>query len=125
MNSGPDSSVGKRVLIVEDEAMIRMLLADMLDDLGYTVAAEAGRIDEAVTVAKDAAFDFAILDLNLNGEPIAPVVEILIARGLPFAFASGYGERGIPEPYRGRPLLQKPFQSEALGDLLTTLTNAK
>jgi CheY-like chemotaxis protein len=122
MNSDTDKNVGKRVLIVEDEAMIRMLLSDMLDDLGYSVAAEAGRIDEAVAMAKDAAFDFAILDLNLNGQPIAPFVEVLVARGLPFAFASGYGERAVPEAYRGRPMLQKPFQSDALGRLLASLT---
>jgi CheY-like chemotaxis protein len=125
MNSGTDNIVGKRVLIVEDEAMIRMLLADMLGDLGYTVAAEAGRLEEAIKLAKDAAFDFAILDLNLNGQPIAPVVEALIARGLPFAFATGYGELGVPEAYRGRPMLQKPFQSDALGRVLAILTAAK
>jgi CheY-like chemotaxis protein len=125
MNSDADKNVGKRVLIVEDEAMIRMLLSDMLEDLGYTVAAEAGRIKEAVAMATDGAFDFAILDLNLNGEPIAPVVDALIARGLPFAFASGYGERNMPEAYRGRPLLQKPFHSDALSRVLATLTAAK
>ena len=70
MNSGTDNSVGKRVLVVEDELMIRMLLEDMLDELGYTVAAEAGRIDEAMAMARDAEFDLAILDLNLNGQPI-------------------------------------------------------
>jgi CheY-like chemotaxis protein len=125
MNSDADKTVGKRVLVVEDEAMIRMLLADMLGDLGYTVAAEAGRLEEAIKLAKDAAFDFAILDLNLNGQPIAPVVEALIARGLPFAFATGYGERSVPEAYRGRPMLQKPFQTEALGRVMASLTAAK
>ena len=63
----------KRILIVEDELMIRMLLEDMLAELGYTVAAEAGRIEEALQAAKTADFDLAILDVNLDGEPVLPV----------------------------------------------------
>ena len=113
------SSTGsKRVLVIEDELMIRMLLQDMLDDLGHTLAGEAGRIDEAVTLAKQAEFDIAILDVNLNGEPISPVVEVLVERGLPFVFATGYGQRGVPEPYRRTPTLQKPFQADALAKAL-------
>jgi CheY-like chemotaxis protein len=103
-----------RVLVVEDELMIRMLLQDMLDDLGHTLAGEAGGIDEALALARQAEFDIAILDVNLNGQPISPVVEVLIARGLPFVFATGYGQRGVPEPYRMIPTLQKPFQADAL-----------
>jgi CheY-like chemotaxis protein len=103
-----------RVLVVEDELMIRMLLQDMLDDLGHTLAGEAGRIDEALALARQADFDIAILDVNLNGQPISPVVEVLIARGLPFVFATGYGQRGVPERYRQIPTLQKPFQADAL-----------
>jgi CheY-like chemotaxis protein len=121
MNSISDHNVGKRVLIVEDEAMIRMLLGDMLGDLGYTVAAEAGRLEEALKMATGVDFDFAILDLNLNGQAILPVADALVARGLPFVFATGYGERGLPEAYRDRPMLQKPFQSDALGRVLASL----
>src|SRR5882757_1746716 len=104
----------KRILVVEDELMIRMLLEDMLGELGYTVAAEAARIDEAQAAAKTADFDLAILDVNLNGQPISPVADALVARGTPFVFATGYGEHGLPEPYRGRPTLKKPFQMEGL-----------
>ncbi len=109
-----DAAAAKRVFVVEDELMIRMLLQDMLADLGHTLAGEAGRIEEAVTLAKQGEFDVAILDVNLNGQPILPVVEILVERGLPFVFATGYGQRGVPEPYRHTPTLQKPFQSDAL-----------
>ena len=91
--------------------MIRMLLHGMLEDLGYTLAGEAGGIDEAMALAKQGEFDVAILDVNLNGQPITPVVEILVERGLPFVFATGYGQRGVPEAYRQTPTLQKPFQS--------------
>jgi CheY-like chemotaxis protein len=111
---------GRRVLVVEDELMIRMLLEGMLTDLGHTVAAEAGGIDEAVALAKKGAFDVAVLDVNLNGQPVTPVVEILLERGVPFIFASGYGQRGVPEAYRAIPTLQKPFQADALAQAIET-----
>ena len=110
----------KRILVVEDELMIRMLLEDMLGELGYTVAAEAARIEEALEAAKNADFDIAILDVNLNGQPISPVADALVARGMPFVCATGYGERGLPEPYRDRPTLKKPFQMDGLKQMLQT-----
>jgi CheY-like chemotaxis protein len=115
----------KRVLVVEDELMIRMLLEDMLGELGYTVAAEAARIDEALEATKTAEFDLAILDVNLDGQPISPVVDALVARGTPFVFATGYGERGLPEPYRNRPTLKKPFQMEGLKQMLESALEAE
>jgi CheY-like chemotaxis protein len=111
----------KRVLVIEDELMIRMLLQDMLTDLGHAIAAETGRIEEALSLAKRAEFDVAILDVNLNGQPVTPVVEVLVERGLPFVFATGYGQRGVPEPYRGTPTLQKPFQADALAEAIKTV----
>ena len=122
MTTSGKTAAGKRVLVVEDEAMIRMLLEGMLTDLGHTVAAEAGGIEEALTLAKQAEFDVAVLDVNLNGKSITPVVEVLVARGLPFVFASGYGQRGVPERYRGTPTLQKPFQSDALAKAIEEAT---
>jgi CheY-like chemotaxis protein len=120
------STQAKRILVVEDELMIRMLLEDMLGELGYTVAAEAARIEEALEAAKNADFDIAILDVNLNGQPISPVADALVARGMPFVFATGYGERGLPEPYRDRPTLKKPFQMDGLKQMLqTALDRAK
>jgi CheY-like chemotaxis protein len=113
-SAAPGTTGGKRVLLVEDELMIRMLLEGMLTDLGHTVAAEAGGIEEALSLAKTAEFDVAVLDVNLNNQSITPVVEVLVQRGVPFVFASGYGQRGVPEAYRQSPTLQKPFQVEAL-----------
>jgi CheY-like chemotaxis protein len=115
------SAESKRVLVVEDELMIRMLLQDMLTDLGHAIAAETGRIEEALALAKQAEFDVAILDVNLNGQPVTPVVEVLLERGLPFVFATGYGQRGVPEPYRQTPTLQKPFQADALAEAIKTV----
>ena len=114
----PEAPPALRILVVEDELMIRMLLEDMLGELGYTVAAEAARVEEALDAAKNAEFDIAILDVNLNGQPVSPVADVLVARGTPFVFATGYGERGLPEPYRDRPTLKKPFQMEGLKQML-------
>src|ERR1700746_20984 len=116
---------GGSVFLVEDEVMIRMMVADMLNELGYTVAAEAGEIGEAIRLAQSPYFDFAILDVTVNGKVIAPVADLLKARGRPFIFATGYGSSGLPEEYRDRPSLQKPFQIEPLGKLIeATLRNA-
>src|SRR5260370_41429987 len=117
MTSAPEPQAAiraKRILVVEDELMIRMLLEDMLAELGYTIAAAAARLDEALEAAQNADFDIAILDVNLNGQPISPVADALAARGMPFVFATGYGERGLPELYRDRPTLKKPFQRDGL-----------
>jgi CheY-like chemotaxis protein len=118
------SQAQTRVLVVEDEYLIRMLLEDMLADLGYAVAAAVGTVTEARELAANGDFSAAILDVNLDGQEIFPVADILKERGLPFVFVTGYGERSLPEPYRDRPALQKPFQAEqleaALGGLLAT-----
>jgi CheY-like chemotaxis protein len=110
----------RRVLIVEDDVMIRMLIEDMLGDLGFAVAAEASKVHEALTAVKGTAFDVAILDVNLSGETTGPVAEALAARGTPFVFATGYGEHGLPEQFRDRPLLKKPFQIDSLKRMLDT-----
>jgi CheY-like chemotaxis protein len=110
-----------RVLVVEDEYLIRMLLEDMLADLGFSVVAAAGTIAEASDFAAKGDFQVAILDVNLDGEEVFPVADILIKRGLPFVFVTGYGENSLPKPYRGRPALQKPFQAEQLKSTLTGL----
>jgi CheY-like chemotaxis protein len=104
----------KRILVVEDELMIRMLLEDMLTELGYTITVAATRLDEALDAARNADFDIAILDVNINGEPILPVADALAARRMPFVFATGYGEQGLPDIYRDRPTLKKPFQLNSL-----------
>ncbi|WP_322517112.1 response regulator [Rhodopseudomonas palustris] len=115
----------RTVFLVEDEAMIRMMVVDMLEELGFSVAAETGEINEAVKLAGTTEFDVAILDVNVNGKVISPVADVLKARNRPFIFATGYGTQGVPEDYRDRPALQKPFQIESLKQLLdTTLRGA-
>lgn len=109
---------GGSVFLVEDEAMIRMMVADMLEELGYRVAAEAGDINEAIKLDNSTEFDIAILDVNVNGKVISPVAEVIQARNRPFVFATGYGAQGLPEEFRDRPTLQKPFQLETLARVI-------
>jgi CheY-like chemotaxis protein len=106
------------VFLVEDEVMIRMMVADMLEELGYRVVAEAGDISEAIRLLQSTDFDFAILDVNVNGKVISPVADLIKARNRPFIFATGYGSSGLPEEYRDRPALQKPFQIETLARVI-------
>jgi CheY-like chemotaxis protein len=115
---------GSSVFLVEDEVMIRMMVADMLQELGYSVAAEAGEINEAIRLAQSTDFDLAILDVNVNGKVISPVADLIRARNLPFIFATGYGSSGLPEEYRDRPALQKPFQIETLARVIDNTLNS-
>jgi CheY-like chemotaxis protein len=107
--------------LVEDEALIRMMLAEMIEELGHRVVAEAGNIQDAQVLAETAIFDLAILDINIAGHSIGPVVEIIDKRGLPFLFVSGYGSDGLPRPFRGRPVLQKPVLMGKLGETINSI----
>jgi CheY-like chemotaxis protein len=112
---------GLRVLVVEDEMMVSMLIEDMLSDMGCTVVGPASRLDEATELAQAGGIDCAVLDVNLGGQPIFPVADLLRERGCPFAFATGYGDAGLRDVDRGTPVLQKPFRegdlARVLGDL--------
>jgi CheY-like chemotaxis protein len=114
----------KAFLLVEDEMLIRMMVADMIEELGHVVAAEAGTIDKAMSYAATSAFDIAILDVNLDGSEVTPVAEILAKRRIPFLFASGYGSGGIPQSFSDRPVLRKPFQLEQLERTVRSLLSA-
>ena len=113
MTDTPPSSPAKglRVLLVDDEALVAMLLEDMLTDLGCEVVATAARVEQALQLLADPAlaFDLAVLDVNVAGESVQPVAEAVAARGAAIIFATGYGQSGVPEPFQGRPTLQKPF----------------
>lgn len=118
--------IGKRILLIEDEALVAMLIEDMLADEGCVVAATAGRLADALKLAGDASLemDFAILDVNLAGEPAYAVAEVLAGRGVPFAFATGYGAGGLPEIWRSRPTLQKPFTAADVRGVLELLAKS-
>jgi CheY-like chemotaxis protein len=109
---------GMRVLLVEDEGLIAMSVEDMLSDLGCIVAAQASSLPEALERARAGGFEIAILDVSLNGQQVFPVAELLSEQGIPFAFASGYGRAGLPEGFRDRPVVPKPFRTKELSAAL-------
>jgi CheY-like chemotaxis protein len=108
-----------RVLLVEDEVMIRMMVADMVEQLGHAVAAEAADVASAAGLAQTGLFDLAILDVNLNGKMSFPVADIIMRRRIPLIFASGYALSSIPSAYGSAPKLQKPFQIDMLAKAIT------
>jgi CheY-like chemotaxis protein len=111
---------GKRILIVEDEMLVAMMIEDMVAELGHTVVGVASRLKEGLQMAEEKDIDFAILDVSLNGERSLPIAEALDAKGIPYVFATGYGARGVDSPRRQAPTLAKPFGIEDLQRVLTT-----
>jgi CheY-like chemotaxis protein len=111
----------KRVLIVEDEAMISMMIEDMVLDFGSEIVGPAARLDHALTLALQAEIDIGILDINVDGTVVFPVADVLRFRGIPFIFATGYDFRSLPERFRGSPTLSKPFSYENFAELLRSL----
>jgi CheY-like chemotaxis protein len=116
-----DKLDGLRVLVVEDEMMVSMLIEDMLTDLGCTIVGPASRLDEALQLARTVELDCAVLDVNLGGQPIFPLADLLREKGAPFAFATGYGDAGLRDVDRGSPVLQKPFREADLARVLGEL----
>lgn len=102
---------GRSVLVVEDEMLVLMAVEDMLGDLGCTSIMVAGNIDKALELVAAQHFDFATLDVNLNGQRSYAVAAALAARNIPFAFSTGYGEHGVGEGFGDYPVLSKPYTS--------------
>lgn len=110
---------GRRVLIVEDESLVAMLLETILEDMGCTPVGPAANIDEGLKLATDGErLDAALLDVNVAGRQVFPVAEALKERGIPFVFSTGYGEGGLPDEWRGQRTIQKPFTEAAVRDAL-------
>ncbi len=110
---------GRRILIVEDEMMIAMLVEDMLSDLGCDVVGPVHDIDAALALAtRESALDAAVLDVNLAGKPVFAVADALRVIRVPMIFSTGYGEAGLRDADHGAPILQKPFTSADLERVL-------
>jgi CheY-like chemotaxis protein len=116
---------GRRALLVEDEMLVAWLLADMLADLGCTVVGPASSVNQALAMIDAEAIDVAVLDVNLNGQMSYPIADVLIARGVPFAFSTGYDKDTLLDDYRTPPVLQKPFHRSELSDTLAKLLTPK
>ena len=115
---GQDILRGLRILVVEDEMVVAMLLEDMLADLGCEVVGPASRVEEALRLADSETVHGAVLDVNVAGAEVYPVAEALAQRGIPFVFATGYGTVGLRDDYRGSPTVQKPFRQDELARVI-------
>lgn len=113
-----------RILVVEDEPLVAMLIEEILQDLGCIVVGPATRLDPAMRLVAETALDAAILDLNIHGQAIHPVVALLNARSIPFAICSG-STPPLPEPFRDQLSLMKPFRRQALVEMVAALCSGR
>src|SRR4051812_42718091 len=114
-----------RVLLVEDEALIAMLVEDMIHDGGGEMVGSAGKLTEAVDLARSAQADVALLDVNLGGASSYPVADVLRGRGVPIVFASGYGSGALIQRFQDCPILDKPFDQHSLEQAISMALNLR
>jgi DNA-binding response OmpR family regulator len=110
--------MGRRILIVEDEMTIAMMIEDMILELGHEPYAIASRLGTALGIAESGEFDLAILDVNLDGHVSTPVARALAARRIPFFFATGYGAAGVDPDFADALVVNKPF---VIGDIAVAI----
>lgn len=115
----------KRALLVEDEGVVALLIESMLVDLGYEVLGPVPRLAKALDIAHSETFDVAVLDVNLNGTPSFALADVMIEKGIPFVFATGYGAPGLPDYLRGAAVLQKPFKTKQLIEAIDLATSKR
>ncbi len=105
----------RKVLVVEDEALVALNLESMLEEMGYAVIGPALRFEAALKLAGGAEdADIAVLDVNVGGKKVFPVAELLAAKGVPVVFATGYGRDGLAEAWVDYPVIQKPYTMDNL-----------
>jgi DNA-binding response OmpR family regulator len=107
-------SSGRSALIVEEDPLLVIILEWFLGTLGWTVAAVAQDLEDALDKARTVSMDIAVLDANLHGRPSYPVAQILRERKVPFVFSSGYGAITVPVKFRDVRVLVKPFGQKDL-----------
>ncbi len=111
---------GRRLMIVEDEFLVAMLLEGILEDEGAVIVGPFGRVPPAIEAAEQAELDLAVLDVNVAGEKVYPVAEALARRGVPFLLLSGYGDTAAPD-HPDWPVCSKPFERKVLLERLSLL----
>ena len=117
---------GLRILVAEDEVLALMTLEDILRDAGCDIVATISRVGPALEAACEVEVDIALLDVNLAGERVYPVAEVLAARCVPFLFMTAYSREMLPTRYATRPLVTKPFTpSELIDGISEALANGE
>ncbi|RMT37108.1 response regulator [Pseudomonas syringae] len=121
ISESDDRTSHPKVLLVEDETMLAMLMEMMLEDLGFATAYHASTLNDGVEYARNGEYDLAILDINIIGGNSFPIAAAIADRGIPFMFCSGYGRLGIPDAWLNRRCVAKPFSAEQLSEALSEL----
>lgn len=120
-----DNFLSGRILVVEDEMIVAMLLEDLLTELGCEIIGPAANVEQALKMIETAGvLDAAVLDINLNGVESYSVADELAARNVPFVFSTSYGRKSLHKGYSRFPLLQKPFSLQELGDAINELLSS-
>jgi CheY-like chemotaxis protein len=109
---------GRRILVVEDEMLVAMMVEDLLTELGCEVVGPAASVAEALRLAAQGRIDGAVLDVNLGSERVYPVADELKREQVPFVFVTGYGPSGLDTGHHGHPTIQKPFRPDRFGEEL-------
>ncbi len=110
-----------KALVVEDEPLVALLIEDHLRDLGVEDVVFAHSLEAGLRLARDVPCDFAVLDINLNGERSFPIADVMRQRDIPFLFSSGYGSRDLEERYADHPVLTKPYSAQAFQEAIRQL----
>jgi CheY-like chemotaxis protein len=118
---GEHDLIGKRILVVEDSPVVGPFTADLLDDLGCEVVGPAPNMAAGRELIEQGEPDAAIMDIHIRGERVFPLCELLEERGIPFVLTSGYADWTMPDKWRDRPRLQKPYTIDDVGDALAGL----
>jgi CheY-like chemotaxis protein len=113
--------IGKRILVVEDEIMLAMMMEDVLADLGCTTVQTAGTCSQALDLMDHHTFDAAMLDINLGGTTSKPVAEALAEKSIPFVFCTGNSQSVTWDGFQDRPFLRKPYDFKELESVLAKL----
>jgi CheY-like chemotaxis protein len=108
----------RKVLVVEDEMMIAMLIEDMLEEIGCELVGLATSVPHALELIGKEQVEVAVLDVNLDGQDTYAIADALRQKNVPFIFATGYGSTGLRKEYGNRPVLQKPFETKDLESAL-------
>jgi two-component SAPR family response regulator len=116
-----DEIAGCRILVEEDDLLIAVLIEGALQDIGGEIVGPVATLEKALKLVEEEKFDAAILDVTIRGAKVYPVAELLLARGIPFVFATGYGDWALPEELRDKPRLMKPFTAAALEEQIRSL----
>jgi CheY-like chemotaxis protein len=105
---------GNRLLLVEDEPLVAMMMKEVLSDLDFEVCGPIGSVEEALKKVTSGEIHGAILDINLGGNSVYPVADLLVARRIPFVFVTGYGDQAIDERFAEMRVINKPVDRELL-----------